>query len=99
MTGNEDELRAKIDRAARMKEFAEGPEGLFEIFDKVRLAYLETIADSRPEDTKGREAMYHRLKAHDDITGTLRKVIAEGASAAVMLNALRKKQEKRTNVA
>lgn len=98
-TENDDALRAKMDRAARMLEIADGPGGLFELCAEVRVAYLQTIVDSRPDDTKGREAMYHQLKAHDRIVTVMKDVIREGKNAAQYAEQMRKKQEKRAHVA
>lgn len=97
---NADDLRAAQTRAVQMRQLAEAPGGLFEIMDQVRTAYLETIADSRPEDGAGREAIYHRIKAHDEIVKVMRDVIREGANAAKMIDALTKQAEKKVaNVA
>lgn len=97
---NDDDLRQQIARGVQMRSLAEGPGGLFEVLSQVRLAYLETIVDTKPTDSEGREALYHRLKAHDDIITVMKDVIKEGHNAAAMLDNLTKKLEKKVpNVA
>lgn len=92
---SDDALRATAARGHQMRQIAEGPDGLFETLTKVRAAYLEVIVESKPDDQAGREALYHRLKAHDDIVKVMADVIREGWNATKMIEAMSKKAEKK----
>lgn len=85
---NDEELRAKKDRAFRMKEWAKGENGLFAVFDAVEKNYLETLMRSDIEDANLREKVYHRVSALRDIRRAMETVVADGAAADAIIKKL-----------
>ena len=97
---NDDHARLTMQRGVQMRQLAEAPGGLFEIMAAVRVAYLETIVETKADKPADREALYHQIKAHDRIVKAMSDVIREGANAAAMIDALSKKQARKvSNVA
>lgn len=82
---NDDALRAKQGRAARVKEL--GAE-MFPIFDAVEKNYVETLMCSDIEDLGLREKVYHRVNALRDVRRAMELVIAEGAAATAIIKKL-----------
>jgi hypothetical protein len=79
---NDEALRAKQGRAARVKELSTE---LFPIFDAVEKNYTETLLRSAVDDTVLREKVYHRVNALRDVRRAMELVIAEGASATAII--------------
>lgn len=87
-----------------MKEWADGEDGLFAMFDQVRTAYLTTIADSKPAESAEREQIYYRMRALADLRKAMESVIGKGMNASKIIEELTRKAEKKqqrkpTNVA
>ncbi|MGL4395037.1 MAG: hypothetical protein ACRCS9_00715 [Hyphomicrobium sp.] len=85
---NDDDLRRKKARAARIAELAKGEGGLFEIFDAVERNYLETLVGSSIEDAAVREKVYHRVNALRDIRRLMTVAIADGNAASAIIEKL-----------
>lgn len=92
---NEDDLRKSVSRALRMKEWADGEDGLFQMFDQVQTAYLTTIADSKPGESAEREQLYYRMRALADLRRAMEAVIGKGMNASKIIDELNRKAEKK----
>lgn len=92
---NDERLRASAERGRRFREWCHGEDGLFEVFAAVERNYLKSLADTELNDQDTRERIYHRVCALRDLRKTMEAVIADGASAAAILEALSKKRHKR----
>lgn len=99
MSGDEDLLRRRMARGSTMREWAEGPEGLFEVMAAVKANYLAGIVDSEPGETRLREDTYHRLRALEDIRRAMQVVITDGYAAEKLREAMNLKAEKKQHVA
>lgn len=75
---------AKIERARQLREWAEGPNGLFEIMLAVKRNYEREWTESDITDTTLREAIYHRLRALNDVRTAMEVVLADGRGAEAM---------------
>lgn len=73
-----------------MKEWADGPDGLFSIFDAVECNYFKTFLASDIEDNGLREKVYHRINALKDLRKAMELVIAEGRAADAIIEKLSK---------
>ena len=80
-----DELMRAKARAARMKEFAEGDGGLFEVFKAVEASYLDTWMNAEVENTDLREKVWHRVCALRDLRKAMEGAIAKGATADAII--------------
>jgi hypothetical protein len=96
---NDEELRRRISRGTRMREWAEGTEGLFACFDAAKADYLKAIEASAPAETQLREDIYHRIRALADIRRVMEVVITDGAGASATIAHLSKLSERKKNVA
>lgn len=95
---NEDTLRASAQRSRAMRQWAEGPGGLYEVFAAVKAIYFDEISRSDPKDTAFREGAYHRIKALEDIRKSMVAVITEGAGSEKILEELSRKAERTKKV-
>lgn len=76
-----DNLPALADRARRLKEWSDGPDGLMAIFDAVETALVLDLKASVATDTALREAIYHRLQAVGHIRTVMQEAIAAGQAS------------------
>lgn len=82
---NDDALRRKQADADRMKDLAAQ---MWPIFDAVERNYTATLFGSDVEDSALREKVYHRVNALKDLRRAMEVVIADGASAAAIIQKL-----------
>ncbi len=85
---NTDKLYARQQRMTRLKEWADGEDGLFAIFAAVERDYLKTIAATDINETALREMVYQRVKALNDVKRAMEVVIADGMSARAIIDSL-----------
>lgn len=85
---SEQQLRATAERGRRMKEFAEGEDGLFVIFAAVEKNYVESLIGTPVDDKAIREGVYHRINALRDVRRTMELAIAEGNGASKAIEKL-----------
>lgn len=90
---NSDKLREAQARAIRMKEWADGPDGLFAVFKAVESNYTQTLLASDISDADLREKSYHRINALRDVRRVMEIIIAEGNGASAMLDKIMKADE------
>lgn len=91
---DEDRLRQRMTRAARMQEWAEGDGGLFEVFAAVETQYVAELVESDPTDTAVREAIYHRIRAFRDVRTVMEAAIRDGHGAEKIFENLKRKAER-----
>lgn len=72
----------------RLKEWADGEDGLFAIITAVERDYLKTLAATEFDEPQVREQIYHRVKALADVKRAFEAVIADGLSASAIIDRL-----------
>jgi CRISPR/Cas system-associated protein Csm6 len=92
---NDEKLRQAQARAIRMKEWADGPDGLFAVFKAVEGNYTQTLLSTDITDSETREKTYHRINALRDVKRVMEIVIAEGNGASALLDKLMKAQNRK----
>jgi hypothetical protein len=92
---SEDKLRAEAERGRRMKEWAEGSGGLFEVFSAVEKDYLNTLLGSDIADIALREKIYHRVAALRDLRKVMETVIIAGRGASAQIEQMAKIEAKK----
>lgn len=92
---NEETTRKRAAIGREFKRFAEGKDGLFEVFDFVEKDYLQTLVSTDVTETVSREAIYHRVAALRDLRRVIETLIIEGYSAEKMMAALTEKANKK----
>lgn len=92
---SEDRLRAASARARQFREWAEGDEGLYRVFDAVERDYLSALITSDIADHPLREKVYHRVNALRDIRKVIETAITEGKSAEAMIADMAKVADKK----
>lgn len=70
-----------IERARRLKEWADGPDGLFDLLGRLEQAYMAECFKTEPAESERRTAYYYSVKALRDLRSVLSTVIANGATA------------------
>jgi hypothetical protein len=88
MTDEELELRREVSRAERARAVIEDPL-LVGAFEALHARYLVGWQETRSDDTAGREALWHRIKALAMLRAELETVLADGLLARERLEALR----------
>jgi hypothetical protein len=92
---NTEKAQADIARAIRFKEWAEGPEGLYAVFDAVERNYMRTLVQTGITETDVRELIYQRVSALKDVRRAIESVITEGHSAQAMIDKLARQHVRR----
>lgn len=85
---NDEKLRQAQARALRLKEWANGDDGLFAIFKAIEGNYTQTLLSTDITDTDLREKTYHRINALRDVKRVMELIIAEGNGASAMIDKL-----------
>jgi hypothetical protein len=93
---NDDKLRQAQARAIRMKEWADGPDGLFAVFKAVESNYTATLLATDITDSETREKTYHRINALRDVKRVMELVVSEGNGAAAIIDKIMKAQNRKT---
>jgi len=83
-----EKLYARQQRMMRLKEWADGDDGLFAIIAAVERDYLKTLVSTSIEESQAREHIYHRVKALGDVKLAFQAVIADGMSASAIIERL-----------
>ena len=92
---NDEHLRAKAERGRRFSEWCHGDDGLFAVFAAVERNYLNSLMNTDIDDQSTRERIYHRVAALRDLRRAMEAVIADGKSAAAIVEKLTRMQHKR----
>jgi hypothetical protein len=88
MNQEEIELRREVARAEAARAYIEDPI-LVAAFEALHARYLVGWQETRSDDTAGREALWHRIKALAMVRAELESVLADGMLARERLDAMR----------
>lgn len=94
---NDEKLRASAERGRRFREWCEGDDGLYRVFDAVERNYLASLVGTDIDDQSTRERIYHRVVALRDIRRAMETVIADGKSSTAIIEKLTRMQHKRAS--
>lgn len=94
---NDEQARAKAERGRRFREWCEGPDGLYAVFDAVERNYLASLVGTDIEDQPTRERIYHRVSALRDLKRVMQVAIADGKGAEAIIERLTRMQHKRAS--
>jgi len=84
MTDEEQHLRGRIARSERARAIIEDPL-LVEAFDRLEAVYIDGWRVTQSDDTAGREALWHRIKALSMLRADLASVLQDGTVARYQL--------------
>lgn len=90
---DEARLRAAIDRAHKMSEWAQGPDGFFDLLQALENSYFEEWTESDHDDQSLREHIFHRIRVLRDMRTVMTKVITGGKTAEAELKHLQSLQD------
>lgn len=89
----EDSQRLAIERGRKFAELMDGADGLSAIFDAMERSYFNDLKNSEIDDPEFREAVYHRIKALDDLRTVIATIIANGRNSERVGLEIRKRVE------
>lgn len=85
---DEHNLRQSIERARKMRQWAQGPDGFFALMDTLEQKYLDALVQSDAHETALREHFYMRVQVLRDLRRVMVEVITSGKKSGKDLEAL-----------
>lgn len=91
---SDDRLVKAAARGRQFREWCEGPDGLYAVFDAVERNYSATLYKTEATEADLREKIYHRVNALRDLRKVMEAAIVDGKGADAMVKALTEAQAK-----